>query len=233
MLTKTFHTLLALVTLCFCGNISAQTPEKTKILKAIVFDYSDVVAEIDKAALIQFLSDGFGISSDGVKRALDKRRLFLAEGGSEDEFWSLFAESIKQELPSEFLKYWYEVRLKAIRPVPGTLDIVKALQRKGIKTPLLCNISKEQAVYVKEQSFCECFEPLLFSFEIGAEKPNPKAYEILLSKLCLKPSEILIIDRAKENVASAKLLGLDSIQFTNATLLVMELNKRGIHLSAE
>lgn len=229
ILQKFFASLSLLY--CLCGTIDAASP--TTKVKAVVFDYGGVVSELDKTVIIQFLSDSFRISSNVVKEVLDKRRDYTSQGGDEQQFWNKVAQSTGVELPPDWSKYWCETRLKAIKEIAGVNDVVRALRHAGYKTAMLSNVTQEQAYYVRQRGCYDDFQPLLLSYEIGVEKPNTKAFAILLDRLKLAPDEILFIDDSKENVDAAKELGFDSIQFVNAARLLMELNKRGITLQPE
>ncbi len=63
---------------------------------------------------------------------------------------------------------------------------------------------------------------------MGLEKPDPKAYQLLLEKVELPANEVVFIDDLEENVEAAKKLGIDAIVFKSAEQVRHELAKRGL-----
>jgi HAD superfamily hydrolase (TIGR01509 family) len=57
----------------------------------------------------------------------------------------------------------------------------------------------------------------------GIAKPDPKAFELTLERLGLKPNEAVFIDDTREHVEAARKLGLKGILFTTAEELEDEL----------
>ena len=92
--------------------------------------------------------------------------------------------------------------------------------------------AKEWIDYCEEQyGYHELFDSISYSFEAVVSKPNKKAYEIILNKLLLSPSECLFIDDNPKNTEAAEKLGIRSIQFKDATQLKKDLKKLEIRLS--
>ena len=54
-------------------------------------------------------------------------------------------------------------------------------------------------------------------------KPNPQLYGIAIYKAGVKPEEIIFIDDGRNNIRTAKELGIIGIYYTNAERLKKEL----------
>jgi putative hydrolase of the HAD superfamily len=93
---------------------------------------------------------------------------------------------------------------------------------------MLSNIDDRYTKLIRDFGFYKPFEPCLLSCEMGLEKPDPKAYELLLKTINLPAEEIVFIDDKEENVEAAKAMGIDAILFTSEPQLRGELNKRGV-----
>ncbi len=65
----------------------------------------------------------------------------------------------------------------------------------------------------------------MYSYEIGASKPDPRAYKALLMQLKTTPGKCLFIDDSDINTAAAEALGIRTIVFTSASELERELNR--------
>lgn len=100
------------------------------------------------------------------------------------------------------------------------LDLVKQLKGAGYRVGILSNLSKRAAEKVKQEEFIKLFDPVMFSYEIGATKPSSKVYFALIKKLGVKPEEILFIDDSLVNVKGAKDVGINTIHYTGFEELI-------------
>ena len=57
------------------------------------------------------------------------------------------------------------------------------------------------------------------SCEVSVCKPDPRIYELCLSRLGVEPGEALFIDDRVENIEAAAALGLQTVHFTGDHLL--------------
>ena len=115
----------------------------------------------------------------------------------------------------------------AIGVNPEMYVLVDQLKAQQIPVALLSNIDDRLSNLIRDFGFYEPFEPCLLSCEIGVEKPDLKAYELLLKTLNLPAKDVVFIDDRPENVEAAKTLGLDAILFKSEQQLRNELRTRG------
>lgn len=209
-----------------------QANEKNPI-KAIVFDFGSVIVQTNQEEIAQFVSQSLHISQS---EALDSLKQLKEEAGKgmEDEcFWLNYANSKKIKLPHHWQENLDAVKFHAMSETPGMVDLVKDLQKQGYQTALLSNIRRNQADIKRKTGLYDLFHPVLLSYAIGVKKPNPKAYEILLSSLKLPPQAVLFIDNKQQNIEAAQSLGIDGILFISSDQIVQELKKRGINVSPQ
>lgn len=105
--------------------------------------------------------------------------------------------------------------------------LVDQLKEQQIPVALLSNIDERLSKLIRDFGLYEPFEPCLLSCEIGVEKPDLKAYELLVKTLNLPAKDVVFIDDRPENVEAAKTIGLDAILFESEQQLRNELNIRG------
>jgi FMN phosphatase YigB (HAD superfamily) len=75
---------------------------------------------------------------------------------------------------------------------------------------------REQQAY----GFDELVDHIVYSHEIGVEKPDPRAYEITCDRLTARPADCLFIDDAPVNVEAARAAGMRALLFEdNATTI--------------
>jgi HAD superfamily hydrolase (TIGR01509 family) len=76
----------------------------------------------------------------------------------------------------------------------------------------------------KVWKFEELFGKNIFhSSKMGLRKPDPKAFEYVLEKMDIKPSETLFVDDKERNTKVAESLGIKSIIFKDPETLRVEL----------
>lgn len=90
-----------------------------------------------------------------------------------------------------------------------------------------------QGCIIRLMLYPNTVKPCLLSCEIGVEKPDPMAFELLLKELNLAASQIVFIDDKCENVEAAKMLGLDAILFESEEQLRKDLASRKLYLKGK
>lgn len=204
-----------------------------KQIKVIVFDFGGVFGKTEKQPVINFIAQSFNISPEEARDALKQLKQYTIQGKSESEFWMAYAKKKGITLPANWIEKLHETRRHAFKENPDMINLLKELQRQGYQTALLANTFANQAAIKRELGYYNLFNPVLLSYEIGVRKPDPRAYQILLSRLQVAPQAILFIDDQPANIEAAKKLGIDGIVFTNKDQLVQELKKRGIEVSSQ
>jgi HAD superfamily hydrolase (TIGR01509 family) len=199
-------------------------------IRAVAFDFGGVVGTFDKAEIEDFLINSLQISQADAEDALKEVELALKHGGREYSYWQHYAQEKGKRVSRRWFEEYRQVQVSAFREIPGTLDIVYALKRQGIETPMLSNTTPDHADVIRRLGLYRPFYPLLLSYQIGAEKPNPKAYKILLRRLHLPPGAVAFVDNTPANVEAADRLGIHGIVFTSAESLRESLKELGIDL---
>jgi putative hydrolase of the HAD superfamily len=60
----------------------------------------------------------------------------------------------------------------------------------------------------------DLFDKCYYSYEMGAVKPNPEIFELLLKDAKLKPDECLFLDDGQKNIDTANMLGFKTYHVT-------------------
>tara|TARA_B100000787_G_scaffold149233_1_gene121085 strand:+ start:96 stop:716 length:621 start_codon:yes stop_codon:yes gene_type:complete len=71
------------------------------------------------------------------------------------------------------------------------------------------NAFKEELGNKKWLEFCELFDKMYLSHELGLRKPDAKIFEYILNEQKLKAEEVFFIDDSPQHIASAKKLGIN------------------------
>ena len=115
--------------------------------------------------------------------------------------------------------------------VEGTRSIIENLRKNGYTLGLLSVHGKEWIKYCEEKfDYHRLFHSVMYSFEVGVCKPDPKAFQLILDKLRVNPAECPFIDDNMVNIEAAKKLGINGIQFKNPVQLREELKIAGVRI---
>lgn len=115
--------------------------------------------------------------------------------------------------------------------VPGTIDIIKALHKKGYQLFALTDNTKEIVQYLQNRyDFWKYFIHTTVSSNIGLMKPNKEIFDYTMQKNNLLPHETLFIDDHLPNTTAAHALGLHTILFSNSTACLQDIERLGINL---
>ena len=111
-----------------------------------------------------------------------------------------------------------------LQPNPLTLPtLLRRVRRTGVQLALLSNAPEPLARAIDDSRWSRDFDRCYYSCRLGAAKPDPRAFQIVLRDLGAQPDEVLFIDDRAENTAAAGNLGMRTITFTSATALDGEL----------
>lgn len=92
---------------------------------------------------------------------------------------------------------------------------IRSMKEAGYKVYLLSNYSRE--LYEQTREFQLDFEALtdgaVFSYQVGAIKPEKEIYQALLERYDLKGEECVFVDDRQENLEAAKAFGMKTVLF--------------------
>ena len=112
-----------------------------------------------------------------------------------------------------------------VKERPGMRDLVKKL-KQNYRVVLLTNQNAlAQKLFAKKFGLGKLFDAQIVSGEIGVKKPNREIFDYVADKFDVKPSDIVFVDDAAENVDSAKSFGLKAVQFTSLEGLLAEFRR--------
>lgn len=111
-----------------------------------------------------------------------------------------------------------------------TLDIIQKLKNTGKhKLFVLSNMPTEFTNFIlKNFSFWNLFDGIVFSSRIKMVKPDLEIYNYLINNYSINPKESIFIDDRNENLIPVANLGMKTIEFINATECENKLKDYGI-----
>jgi FMN phosphatase YigB (HAD superfamily) len=76
--------------------------------------------------------------------------------------------------------------------------------------------------------FLNRFDGIIVSGREGLVKPDPRVFELFLTRYGFAPDEVLFIDDSERNVVAARAGGMQAIHYSEGVDLTAELNARGL-----
>jgi 2-haloacid dehalogenase len=114
-------------------------------------------------------------------------------------------------------------------PIAGSVEILTELHAQGTPLYALSNFSAETyPLAFKRFDFLRLFRDVVVSGEVGAIKPEPRIYEILISRNGIDPHSTVFIDDVAANIEAARRFGIHGIHFAGSDGLRVELAELGL-----
>lgn len=180
----------------------------TFALRAVVFDFGGVLAEVGFVRGLKRIGREFGI---GEERALDAGERLVHSSGyvrgqaCEAEFWEAFRAETGIPAPDRILR---KAVLEEFILRPRMLDLAEWLRERGLKTAILSDQTDWLEALDRKTPFLWRFDLVRNSFKTGRTKADEAAYACLLQDLGLQGPEVLFVDDRASNLARAARFGI-------------------------
>lgn len=193
-------------------------------IRAIIWDMGGVLLRTESLQPRLQLAEGLGVSysflDDLVFSSESSLKSEMGEMSSISH-WRTVTE--KLGLPLSLAEDLREQWFSGDRVDRNLLAYIETL-RSGYKTGMLSNAWEGTREYVERKyGLLEVFDRVLFSYEAGVRKPDPRIFEIMLSFLDVQPGEAVFIDDFEKNILGAQKAGIQAIRFLTPAQVVEEL----------
>lgn len=184
------------------------------MLKNIVFDFGNVIMNYDPDIIL----NQYNLTSQ--QHELLKKEIFQSEEWqkvdagiiNEDEATQEFLRRVPEDLHDkvrEIMSTWPS-KVEFFEPV---FNFMKRLKAQGYRIYGLSNTGMRFAEYVKKSKWNDNFDGYIFSAQEKVMKPDNQIYHLLFNRYNLRPEESLFIDDLPENIAAAKVNGMQGFVF--------------------
>ncbi len=199
--------------------------------RAIIFDIGRVLIRVDIARAMDGLASGLSLTPQDVWSAIEKdpRWLDWQEGRISPLDWHLHLNNrLGTSLTfEEFSEVWN----RALDPKPIHSEAFLEKLSKNYRLALLSNtdpihMSHEEARF----PFFRFFAIRIYSYQVGASKPNPIIYRYALQACKVGAAEAVYIDDVAAYAEAAQRLGMTGIVFQSPEQLQTDLQNLGIQL---
>lgn len=199
------------------------------MIKAIIFDFGNVICSFDNALFIEAVSKITGKNTqelhDMVYAASDVTRRYETGLLSSDEFYAEVMETCGLSISKEdFVRAFTGI----FQHNTAMLELIKNLSGR-YKTGLLSNTNEWHFEHIiKPCEVYRLFDAESLSFKVNAMKPDAKIFQDVLRKLNVKAEEAVYIDDIAQYVEKAHSLGFHGIHYTSQSELMRALEKLNI-----
>jgi HAD superfamily hydrolase (TIGR01509 family) len=197
--------------------------------RAIIFDIGGVLIRVDISRAMNGMASGLSMTPQEVWSAIqrDPHWLDWQEGRISPLDWHLHLT--KRLGVSLTFEQFGEVWNRALDPEPIHSESFLGNLSKNYRLALLSNtdpihMSHEEARF----PFFRFFPIRIYSYRVGASKPNPIIYREALKALKVRAEEALYIDDVAAYSEAAQRLGMTGIVFQSPEQLESDLRNLGI-----
>ncbi len=199
--------------------------------RAIIFDIGRVLIRLDVSRAMDGLASGLSLNPKEVWSAIEKDPHWLdwQEGRISPRDWHLHLT--KRLGASLTFDQFTEVWNRALDPNPIHSEAFLEKLSKNYRLALLSNtdpihMSNEEARF----PFFRFFPMRIYSYRVGASKPNPVIYRKALQACKVRAEEAVYIDDVAAYTEAAQRLGMSGIVFQSPAQLQSDLRKLGIQV---
>ena len=210
--------------------MSTHSENQFKAIKAVIFDYGEVLCYRPTPEEIVRLAGFFNLSVDQFAALWERNRGPYDRGDLTPQvYWSAFAKDTGIELAPERLDEIHDLDMLMWTHVNSPMiEWVQQLRSSGMKVGLLSNMHPEMVVYCRKHfSWLTGFDFVTFSGEVRLIKPDPAIYQHTLHGLGVTAEEALFLDDREVNIRAAEALGICALRFESIEQIRGELSAAG------
>jgi HAD superfamily hydrolase (TIGR01509 family) len=198
--------------------------------RAIIFDIGRVLIRVDVSRATAVLANGLALNPQEVWSAIEKdpRWIDWQEGRISPQDWHLHLS--KRLGGSLTFEQFTEVWNRALAPEPIQSETLLKKLSRNYRLALLSNTDPIHMSYAEAHfPFFHFFPVRIYSFRVGASKPDPLIYREALRACKVRAEEAIYIDDVASYVQAAQRLGIAGVVFRTAEQLEQELRALRAH----
>jgi len=204
------------------------------MIKAVIFDLDGTIVDFNlnykavRAEVIQFLTkQGFPQSifsmNESVFEMLKKVGIYMRNNGKGEQEIMKTKEAVLSLVSSHELEAARSTRL-----IPGVLETLKALKKKGLKMALLTLNGEKSVSYILKCFRLESFFDAVITRDFGsAVKPDSAHLEAVLGELNVEPEEGIVVGDSVWDMMCAHELNVIAIGVVTGISSLQELTRAG------
>ena len=202
-------------------------------IRALILDYGGVISTPQNDDNVKNMFKIIGGDETAFKDIYLKKRDDY-DGGhlSGEEYWlSIFNHLGLEKNRSQISGLIQEDIYSWTHINESMIEFITESRKKCSKLAIISNMTVDTLAYMKKNfQWLAVFDEMVFSCDIGVNKPEQKIYETCLHKLNLPTQECLFVDDTLKNVEGAIRSGMQAIHF-ESSIQLQQLIKQNYMLS--
>jgi len=180
--------------------------------KIVVFDLGKVLVDFDYHIAVSRIAARSTLPPDGIKTFLGQSHAIIDYESGQLTREEFFEQARKATGFRGTIEEFGEFFADIFTEIPPMIELHARLHRRGVPTYIFSNTNDLAIEHVRRNFpfFCD-FEGYIFSYEVGAMKPEPKIYEALEKLTGRRGADIVYLDDRPENVAGGAARGWRTI----------------------
>lgn len=197
----------------------------SKKISVVLFDYGGVLADEGfRDGLVALAKeqdlDAAAMPAEGMKAVYDSG--FVLGRGTAADFWALMRERTGLQGDDDVLT---DRILSGFVIRPWMIERVQQLHEQGYVTGILSDQTDWLDRLNKKNHFFDAFDHVFNSYYLRKGKQAPSLFTDVATELGVAPGEILFIDDNASNVARARDMGMQVLQFIDKEIFLLELKQ--------
>ena len=197
----------------------------SKQISVVLFDFGGVLADEGfRDGLVALAKeqdlDTAAMPAEGMKAVYDSG--FVLGRGTAANFWALMRERTGLKGDDDVLT---DRILSGFVIRPWIMEQVQQLHEQGYVTGILSDQTDWLDSLNKKYHFYDAFDHVFNSYYLGKGKQDSSLFTDVATELGTSPDEILFIDDDAGNVARARDMGMQALQFVDKESFLLELKQ--------
>ena len=198
-------------------------------LKALIFDYGNVLCLPQEPADVQAMASIFKLSAEEYVPFYWRDRYPYDEGKLDaPAYWNGVAQQAGHSLTRGEMEELRRIDIVSwCNPSVKMVDFARQNRERGMRTAVLSNMPLDLRNYLANSvPWLPQFDHMTFSCDVKMVKPGAGIYRHCLARLGVAPEEALFLDDRQDNVDAAQALGIHAILFTTPCHAAAALDSR-------
>ena len=200
------------------------------MIKAITFDLDGVYFPDGKLNFIKALGR-LGVNKNDAAQVFLKsdemNRRYKNGFMTDDEYWTWAAEQWGlKKAPEELIN----ILIDSYGVSKEVAGVVRMARNSGYKTLICSNNFPARVNGLNDRfGFLDDFDAAVFSYDVGASKPDEKIFAELILKAKVEPESIVFADDNLDNLAGASSLGINTFVYEGFDGFMQKLMQLGVN----
>ena len=199
-------------------------------VEALVLDYGGVLSPPQPANWYKVVGRRLSVAADLFHAAYWPHRPAYDAGLPAEEYWIRVLATLSRSAQAAEVERLIESDVASwTRYREEVWDVARSFRRLGGRTAFLSNGVPEAMARIRaERQLESCFDAVIVSCEVGVAKPDPRIYQMCLSRLGVAADRTLFVDDRLKNLQGAAKLGMRTLHFDSGDAIkqLTDLTKR-------